>query len=174
MTKSELKNGAVVELRNRQKFLKVDNTLLNVEHFVENGAVPFMDLTSFTEDLNHDSLDHKWDIVKANNNVFSKFDCLNNALYEVGMSYKWTWERPKSILDDEEKDYLSKICKPYKVTGIAKRKSNVEIAEFIQVVLVSNISVREHINLPYFKPNTMYKGMELNREYTPAELGLEE
>ena len=43
--------------------------------------------------------------------------------------------------------------------------------QFIRIQLLGE-ECSEFINLPWFKPDTMYKGMELNKEYTLEEIGL--
>ena len=77
MKLSDLKNGAVVELRSGQKYLKVDDTFLNLQNY--GGFIPIQD---YDENLlcTHPSLDEEknlsiMDIVKVNNDVNS------NTLY---------------------------------------------------------------------------------------------
>lgn len=79
----------------------------------------------------------------------------------------------KPILDNVEREYLSAVIKPYrnKVTFIAKSKDSYEAKYFISIVVKGNYG-REAIHLPWFKENTMYKGMELSKKYTVEELGL--
>lgn len=76
----------------------------------------------------------------------------------------------KEILDEEEKEYLSAVIKPFKgkVKYICKR---VDLrGEFIIIDIVKDST----IIFPYFKKNTMYKGMEAYKKYTLKELGLDE
>lgn len=76
----------------------------------------------------------------------------------------------KEILDDVEKEYLLNIIKPFKdkVRYIYKRG---ELrGEYIIIEIVKDST----IIFPYFKKNTMYKGMEAYKEYTLKELGLDE
>lgn len=80
---------------------------------------------------------------------------------------------PKQILDKKEKEYLSNIIKPFKdqVIAIAKRSAN--YGEFIDIIIdEGDIGDCGNIYLPYFKPNSMYKGMKVNREYTLGQLEL--
>lgn len=87
---------------------------------------------------------------------------------------EWLLEEAKEpILDDVEKKYLSAVIKPYKnkVTCITKVKD--EYKENMRYIRITVRSVgTEYINLPWFKENTMYKGMEVNKEYSLEELGL--
>ena len=72
------------------------------------------------------------------------------------------------ILDEEEKEYLSAVIRPFKdrIEFIAKRRM---FDDYISIGLND-----EAISLPYFKKGTMYKGMELYKKYTLKELGLDE
>lgn len=72
------------------------------------------------------------------------------------------------ILDEEEKEYLSAVIRPFKdrIEFIAKSRM---FDDYISIGLND-----EAISLPYFKKGTMYKGMELYKKYTLKELGLDE
>ena len=80
-------------------------------------------------------------------------------------------KKAKSILDDAEKEYLSAVIKPFrnKVYAIAKYDNGDDY--YIQIMVKQNVYF-EYIDLPYFKKGTMYKGMELKKEYTLDQLGL--
>nr|DAK76807.1 MAG TPA: hypothetical protein [Bacteriophage sp.] len=88
--------------------------------------------------------------------------------------YKWLLSEYKEpVLNDAERKYLSAVIKPFKnyVTGIAKIKDDYMIGNhYIRIIVKKD--TQEYINLPWFEGNTMYKGMELNKEYTLKELGL--
>ena len=91
-------------------------------------------------------------------------------LSEVKRPTKYTtiYKREELILDEEEKEYLSNLIRPFrnKIKNIAKITVNEE-KEYISIIL-NNDSVL----LPSFKRNTMYKNMEANKEYTLEKLGL--
>lgn len=78
----------------------------------------------------------------------------------------------KEILDDVEKEYLLNIIKPFKdkVKDIKKIMGFNQDERYISIRIKNEPSV----DLPYFKKNTIYKGMEVNKEYTLKELGLDE
>lgn len=82
---------------------------------------------------------------------------LLNGIYEI--------ERP--ILDDVEKRYLEGVLRPFKDRVMSIKKSQDVCGQRIFIELKEDC-----FGLPYFEKNTMYKGMELNRRYTPQELGL--
>ena len=76
-------------------------------------------------------------------------------------------------LDASEKRYLSAIIRPFKdqVIAIAKRSAN--YGEFIDIMIdEGELGDCGNIYLPYFKPDSIYKGMKVNREYTLDQLGL--
>ena len=78
------------------------------------------------------------------------------------------------ILDEAEKRYLSNIIKPFKdqVIAIAKKRS-ANYGEFIDIMIdEGDIGDCGNIYFPYFEPDSMYKGMKVNREYTLEQLGL--
>lgn len=79
----------------------------------------------------------------------------------------------QSILDEEEKRYLSGIIKPFRnqVRSIRKVISGCfENSAWIAIDIASKNP--RPINLPYFNINTMYTGMEGEKVYTLKELGL--
>ena len=81
--------------------------------------------------------------------------------------YETIYKREEPILDDKEKKYLSSVIRPFRdrVQYIVKRGSSAK--EYI-VIEIKN----ENIYLPYFKKDTMYKNMKLEKNYTLEELGL--
>lgn len=86
------------------------------------------------------------------------------------LSLTWLSEEAKEpILDEAEKKYLSAVIKPFrgKVSYISKQ-GNSELMEFIYIKL----SDGDAADFPNFEANTMYRGMELDKNYTPEELGL--
>ena len=76
----------------------------------------------------------------------------------------------KEILDEEEKEYLSAVIKPFKGKVKYICKTSYLAGEFIKIYIRNDSA----ISFPYFKSGTMYKGMELNKKYTLEELGLDE
>lgn len=86
---------------------------------------------------------------------------------------KWLCSEYKEpILDDEEKEYLSAVIKPFRkdVEYIVKLPK----FEWIQETIYIHIgrSWRGNIELPTFKKGAMYKGMKIDKRYTLEELGL--
>lgn len=75
------------------------------------------------------------------------------------------------ILDDKEREYLSYIIRPWRdrVNSIVK-SARLDDYENIQIIHYDHMHLA--ITLPKFRAGTMYKGMELDREYTLEELGI--
>lgn len=78
-------------------------------------------------------------------------------------------------LDEVEKKYLTNILRPfvknYDIT-ITKETDNYLEKEYLIIKLYVKGACTDAIELPYFKPNTMYKGMTSHRVYTLKALGL--
>ena len=83
-------------------------------------------------------------------------------------------EHVEPILDEAEKKYLSAVIRPFRdrVKRICKvNYLGVSSSEYQRIYIT--LSDNSHdIDLPLFKKETMYKGMELGKKYTPEELGL--
>ena len=81
---------------------------------------------------------------------------------------------PKSILTEEEKEDLSGIIRLFRdeVITICKFESMRHCGyEFLSIKINNNVFKYE-TTLPYFKKWAMYKGMELEKEYSLEDLGL--
>lgn len=83
------------------------------------------------------------------------------------------------ILDESERQYLSAIIKPFRdqVRSIMKNQKMNGKGEYIVIDTGFHIIEIENRHkffmfFPDFKSDTMYKGMELGKEYTLEELGL--
>ena len=83
--------------------------------------------------------------------------------------YQTVYECKEEILDEAEKRYLRAVIRPFrdKIKYICKSVSDFGKYEYIKVNLGNDTLV-----LPDFKPNTMYKGMKTDKQYTLEELGL--
>lgn len=103
-------------------------------------------------------------LVKENKKFFKTLPSNYTGTIEVENGYIVE----KEILDEEEKEYLSAVIKPFKdrIEYIEKVEN---ILEYIAIDLNN-----ERLSFPFFDKGTMYKGMELNKKYTLKELGLDE
>ena len=83
------------------------------------------------------------------------------------------YKEKKEILDQEEKDYLRAVIKPFRKRVLyIKRERFLEDYIEIGVKPFINSIEMEEVRLPYFGKNKMYKNMVLKKEYTCEELGL--
>lgn len=81
----------------------------------------------------------------------------------------------KKILDDDEKEYIKAVIKPFKnkVVSIAKYECiYVNGAEYIDVNFYDDDFGNQHMEFPIFKKGTMYRSMETDKEYSLEDLRL--
>lgn len=109
--------------------------------------------------------------------VYSNEKCSPNKYFfdneiikiERPVKYETIYEAPKQILDKEEKAYLENFLRPFK-SNIIYIEKYISLSKNYYIKIYFNDF--DNIQLPDFKKDTMYKGMELNKEYTLDELGL--
>ena len=103
---------------------------------------------------------------------FKDNDWVPSAL--PGSVFSGISEIRKSILAKKEKEYLSAVIKPFRDRIIYIKKRETHQDEYIRVFLnyYAGEGEDEVILLPSFKKGTMYKGMEIEEEYTLEELEL--
>lgn len=98
-----------------------------------------------------------------------------NASYCFTALTEWLdMEHKEPILDDVERKYLSAFIKPFR--GRVKHICRiwylgVSSSEYQRIYITLSDDSYD-IDLPLFKKETMYKGMELGKAYTLEELGL--
>lgn len=143
-TKSDLKDGDIVTYRNGLKKIVSGDKLC--------GNDLFAPLRYYTEDLKDVDGEEEYDIVKV----------------ERSTQYEEVFER-EEILDEVEKKYLANVIKPFrhKIKSIMKRSEYGSLC-YIKICIKNG----DAAYFPCFKENSMYKGMEPNREYSLKELGL--
>lgn len=84
-------------------------------------------------------------------------------------TYETVYEYKPEILNEAEKRYLKDVIRPFRnrIKYICKSVSAFGKYEYIEVNLGNDTLV-----LPDFKPNTMYKGMKVDKKYALKELDL--
>lgn len=75
------------------------------------------------------------------------------------------------ILNDKERAYLRAVIEPFRERVEAIYKGNIYLENSAEEYIGICIKEQETM-LPYFEKGTMYKGMELDKEYTLEGLGL--
>ena len=95
--------------------------------------------------------------------IFCKGACIGEARKWLNSEYK------EQILDDVEKRYLRGVIRPFRnMVEFIKKTCNCGGFKWIEIAVKGNRT----IVFPGFKNDEMYKGMELEKEYTLEELGL--
>lgn len=105
-------------------------------------------------------------ILDGTNVVFEKPILLNRAHLSLFLTWLEQEYKPP-ILDDVEKAYLSAVLKPFRKKVGYVKKINCGKIEFLKIYLED-----DSIPFPFFTKDTMYKGMEADKDYTLEELGL--
>lgn len=100
------------------------------------------------------------------------YDCsyINDILVGILTGNNEIIKQP--ILDDVEKEYLSAVIRPFreKVQGIEKKLYRTNL-EYLSIAYLEG-DLFQRVAFPIFKKDTMYKGMELHKEYSLEELGV--
>ena len=148
-TKSDLKDGDIVTYRNGNKRTIISGKLID-----ENGMGAKY-LRSYDDQIKDKNGCRNLDIVKV----------------ERPVKYEIVFERKEEILDKTEKEYLANVIRPFR-HEIKTIEKTTKIGDsslcYLKILLKNN----DMANLPDFKKNSMYEGMEVNKEYTLKELGL--
>ena len=107
--------------------------------------------------------------IKPNNDSFY-YNYTKEMIVEVKRptKYETIYKREESILDEKEKKYLCNVIRPFRNSVKCIVKYTNYIDECITIFFENN----NPIYLPYFKANTMYKKMKVDKSYTLEELGL--
>lgn len=102
-------------------------------------------------------------------NLRDNFGQLGKIIKIEEPTYTTVYESKAEILDEAEKRYLRGVIRPFRdrIKYICKSVSDFGKYEYIKANLCNDTLV-----LPDFKPNTMYKGMKTDKQYTLEELGL--
>lgn len=116
-----------------------------------------------------DKLSNK--VQKEYSNVISNRDKVNYLKEQLKQLKELSKkEKNKPILDDAEKEYLKNVIKPFKSRIKYISKETAYMDDYYIHIDLGN----DDIALPFFKKETMYKGMKADKEYTLKELGLDE
>lgn len=148
---------------NDDEFVEVKFTKSDLKHgdkcTLKNGQVVFVDKSST---YGFGSIDEQLRFFNDNVSIVK---------VERPVKYETVFERKEEILDKTEKEYLANVIRPFrhKIKTIEKttRIGDSSLC-YLNILLENN----DMANLPDFKKNSMYKGMEVNKEYTLKELGL--
>lgn len=102
--------------------------------------------------------------------LFHNGVCPDNCKDCKKAAMEWLLEECKEpILTDSEREYLSAVIKPFRKNVMDVVKTQYSGGK--QSIRI-RISAGDYVELPLFNNNTMYKGMDVGKYYTPEELGL--
>lgn len=146
--------------------------------------IKLRDLTKEQWDTNRDSLCKLDKGENCDKCIFQWVGCDDSILRSSWINHKEMYsdkflnqeveiEAP-DILDEVEKEYLSNIIKPFRDRVISIEKVGcINNKYFIGIKINSKLVDygEEYLSLPFFQ-NKMYKGMEVDKNYTLADLGL--
>ena len=114
-------------------------------------------------------------IILIDNQVVSQ-NGWSSGLCIDDFSADWWEEYKEDILDEKEKEYLSAVIKPFRdrITYIAKVEEDTHWFYWIMIrVDIGFLNDYYDFCLPPFEEtSSMYKNMEVVKEYTLKELGL--
>lgn len=117
-------------------------------------------------------------LLKEENKICFSEKIKAKYLNDTDLNYG-SWELYKEpILNEEEKEYISNVIKPFKnrVRYIIKYTNLMSLnEEYIQICVKSyEGELNEDINLPLFVEGSMYKNMKKVHRYSLKELGLDD
>lgn len=101
----------------------------------------------------------------------SHISCTGNCKECKKNIMNWLLEEYKGpVLDNAEKKYLSAAIKPFRkmIAYIVKAQDFDDGKQCIRIILQNG----DGMHFPYLDDDAMYKGMEVNKEYSLEELGL--
>lgn len=142
-TKSDLKDGDIVTLRNNKRKRVIGQNLIS-----EEGSI---NLNYYINKLIN-VVDNSFDIIKV----------------ERPTQYETVFEYKEEILDKAEKEYLSGVIRPFRneIRGIVKEKLNDK--NWISIDFKNDACM----DFPNLKKKDGYKGMKVGKLYSLEELGL--
>lgn len=86
---------------------------------------------------------------------------------ERPIKYETVFERKEEILDEVEKKYLADVIRPFRQHIMFISKTGFDGEEFLKIDFKRPVN---SFSLPFFKKNSMYKGMKVDQKYTLEEL----
>ena len=114
------------------------------------------------------------EVFDKENKLFSAYAYTYTNKYLLESYLEWLEaEYKEPILGEKEKEYLSAVIRPWrdKVKNISKKEYPGKYVQY-QYIAIRLKTGEEDVCLPNFQQGTMYKGMELVREYSIEDLGL--
>lgn len=143
-----------LELVQEKRFTKAD--LKDGDKCIlKNGQVIFVDKTS----------DYGFSNIDKQLKYFN--DDASIVRVERPVKYETMFERKEEILDEVEKKYLADVIRPFRKHIMFISKTGFDGEEFLKIDFKRPVN---SFSLPFFKKNSMYKGMKVDQKYTLEEL----
>ena len=118
----------------------------------------------------------KYRLTEENLEYLSSYDhwfSISSTLNELLNGEYKVVKIPKPVLDDVEKKYLSYVIKPFRDSVKYFYKFTCANGDYEAIVAkIEAYGYCDSLNFPKFKKGSMYKGMELIKEYSLEELDL--
>ena len=98
MKKSDLKNGAVVKLRNGDKYILLLNTYYGDEkddYFISLRNGGYLEFDDYDENLESEDGEKEYDIMKVCQNAYVGDNFRNHVINDRD---KWTWKRQEEVV----------------------------------------------------------------------------
>lgn len=147
-TKADLKDGDIVTYRNG--FRRLVNATNQKIVYIYNSNILSFNFCDFRGNLTNRK-GKEYDIVKV----------------ERATKYEMVFERKEEILDEVEKKYLADVIRPFRKHIMFISKTGFDGEEFLKIDFKRPVN---SFSLPFFKKNSMYKGMKVDQKYTLEEL----
>lgn len=128
---------------------------------LKNGKVIF-----FNKDISHQRTLYVFDNLDKNFK-YTINDDVSIVKVERPIKYETVFERKKEILDEAEKKYLADVIRPFRKHIMFISKTGFDGEEFLKIDFKRPVN---SFSLPFFKKNSMYKGMKVDQKYTLEEL----
>ena len=101
--------------------------------------------------------------------------CYKRDNIEKYSNDQWILIPDLPLLDKKEKEYLRAVLRPFKGMEISITKMDYDDdnsdKEYICIEF-DDVNYEDGLFFPDFKAGTMYRGLKVNQQYTPEELGL--
>lgn len=155
--------------KSTQELEKLDYTYTNLVDSPIGTKVTFDNIGTLVK-TKYNRLENDMSLIYINE-LADLQDCIYGRIIKIEEpEYETLYEAKKEILDEVEKKYLRNIVLPFKEKIKTIKKIHIGInGEQIRIFINP---LCDTFSLPAFKSNTMYKGMEADKEYTLKELGL--
>ena len=118
----------------------------------------------------------KYRLTEENLEYLSSYDhwfSISSTLNELLNGEYKVVKIPKPVLDDVEKKYLSYVIKPFRDSVKYFYKFTCANGDYEAIVAkIEAYGYCDSLNFPKFKKGSMYKGMEIGKEYSVKDLGL--